>query len=198
MHNDGEITELLVRMREGDRSAESPLIRLIYQELHRLAVYHMGSERSEHSLQPTALIHEAYLHLVNRSTRNWQNRNHFLAVASHQMRCILIEHARSRRAAKRGGAGQRLDLDEVLLFTPERSDDLLAVDEALGRLAEWDPRQSKIVELRFFAGLTEEEVGEVMELSVRTVRREWRVAKAWLYSELTKRTEVDRRAVESY
>jgi RNA polymerase sigma factor (TIGR02999 family) len=193
----GCVTELLVKMREGDPGAENQLIQLIYDELHRLAVQHMRNERQGHSLQPTALVHEAYLQLLGRAGRNFENRNHFLAVASHQMRCILIDHARSNLAGKRGGQCQRVDLEHILLYTPERSDDLLAVDEALNRLAKWDPRQSRIVELRFFGGLTEEEVAEVLDIGVRTVKRDWRMAKAWLYTELTKRNGRDSGAMES-
>jgi RNA polymerase sigma-70 factor (ECF subfamily) len=182
----GDITELLARARSGDPNATSTLMERIYGELHRLAVYYMRSERSDHSLQPTALVNEAYEHLFAGGGVDWHNRQHFLAVAAQVMRRVLIDHARGHRAAKRGGAQTRVDLEDAALFTPARSEELIALDEALTRLAAWDPRQSRIVELRFFGGLTDEETAEVLNVSVRTVKRDWAIAKAWLYAELTK------------
>jgi RNA polymerase sigma factor (TIGR02999 family) len=145
----------------------------------------MAGERRNHPLQTTALINEAYIRLIGWKTVRWQNRTHFFAVAAQLMRRVLVDIARARRQAKRGGAPLETTLDESCLFQRERSRDLVAIDEALTRLAEIDPRKCRIVEMRFFGGLTEEEVALVLEISDRTVRREWRLAKAWLLTELT-------------
>jgi len=181
----GEITELLAEVRSGKREAESRLASLAYDELHRIAARYMRRERPDHTLQATILVDEAYLQLVKQEDRSWQNRSHFFAVAAQVMRRILIDHARSRNAAKRGRTHVKLRLDEVFVFSDDRCEELIALDQALTRLAAWDPRQSKIVELRFFTGLTEEEIGEVLGVSPRTVKREWRVARAWLHGELS-------------
>lgn len=181
----GEITQLLAEVREGNSGAESRLASLVYDQLHHIAARYMQRERRDHTLQATVLVHEAYLDLVNQADRTWQNRSHFFAVAAQLIRRILIDHARSRNAAKRGGPRGTLRLDDVLVFSEAKYDELIAIDEALTRLAGWDTRQSRIVELRFFAGLTEEEIAEVLGISVRTVKREWKVAKAWLHGELS-------------
>src|SRR5437660_267435 len=145
----GEITQLLAEIRERNSGAESRLASLVYDQLHHIAARYMHHERPDHTLQSKILVHEAYLQLVNQPDRNWQNRSHFFAVAAQLMRRILVDHARSRNAAKRGGPQVRLRLDDVLVFSDAKCDELIALDQALARLAEWDPRQSRIVELRF-------------------------------------------------
>jgi RNA polymerase sigma-70 factor, ECF subfamily len=147
----------------------------------------MRSERPDHTLQTTALVHEAYLRLVGQEAPHWQSRSHFFGMAAQLMGRILIDHARSHLRKKRGGLNEVLPLDEALAFSPEHSEDLLRVDEALGRLAALDPRQSRIVELRFFGGLTIQEASEVLRISPKTVKRDWAVAKAWLHAELRNR-----------
>jgi len=174
----------LAELREGNRKAESRLIPLVYDELRRLAAHYMKQERSSHTLQATALVHEAYLRLFQQREMNWQNRAHFYAVAASLMRRILIDYARERLAKKRGGSQVKVSLDDALVVSPHPSAQLVDLDEALQRLAARDARQSRIVELRFFGGLTEEEAAEVVGVSVRTVKRDWRVAKAWLYQEV--------------
>ena len=160
------------------------LLPIVYQELRRLAAGYLRREKPGQTLQPTALVHEAYLRLMKDRPDRWQNRAHFCAIAAHSMRQILIERARARGAAKRGGARQRITLDEGLVAGGDRSIDLLALDEALQRLAELDPEQARLVELRFFGGLTVEETAEAMDISPATVKRHWTVAKAWLTREL--------------
>jgi RNA polymerase sigma-70 factor (ECF subfamily) len=181
-----DITQLLVAVRGGDSQAQSQLYQAVYAELHQIAARYMRRERSDHTLQATALIHEAYVDLIDQHTKDWQNRAHFYGVAASVMRRILVDHARTHRTAKRGGREQKLSLDDAMPITPEQSDEVLALDEALGRLAQFDPRQSKVVELRFFGGLNEEEVAQALGVSSRTVKRDWRLAKAWLYGELNK------------
>jgi RNA polymerase sigma factor (TIGR02999 family) len=185
-HNPGEITLLLAKLRHGDRDAESKLMPLVYQELRRLARRYMRAERADHTLQPTALVHEAYLSLVGDRDRTWQNRAHFFAMAAQQMRRILVDHARARRAGKRGGDRAKVELDEGAAYSPEKSEEMLALDQALDRLARRDPRQAQAVELRFFGGLSEDEVAEVQGISTRTVKRDWTLARAWLYKEIGK------------
>jgi len=180
----GEVTRLLMGLRKGDLSAQEQLIPLVYKELRALAGRYMRHERPGHTLQPTALVHEAYIRLTGIHDINWQNRAHFFAVAAQLMRRILIDRARAQQAHKRGGDYAGITLDEALVAAPADSERLLALDEALNRLAKLDPRQARIVELRFFAGLTEEETAQVLEVSPRTVKRDWRVAKAWLYRQL--------------
>ena len=180
----GNVTNLLRELRGGNRMAETQLLELVYQELHRMAQRLMRSERIDHTLQPTALVNEAYIRLVSGAQGDWQDRAHFFAVAAQVMRRILIDHARANRSDKRGGTLKRIDLDEPLLSIVENAEELIAVDEALNRLTAWDARQSKIVELRFFVGLSEDEIAEVLHISVRTVKRDWRIARAWLYGEL--------------
>jgi RNA polymerase sigma factor (TIGR02999 family) len=180
----GEVTQLLLELEQGNRAAESKLIALVYQELRRIAALYLRGEASSHSLQPTALVHEAYLRLVGIKSANWQGRSHFFAVSATIMRRILVDHARANKSAKRGEGTYTVTLDSAVLAAPERGPEILALDEALNRLAQLDARQSKIVELRFFAGMTEEEAGHVLGISTRTVKRDWRIAKAWLYKEL--------------
>ena len=181
----GEITRLLAEIKSGNRDAESRLIPLVYSELRRLASHYMRRENPGHTLQATALVHEAYLRLTQQKEVNWQNRAHFYGVAASLMRRILIDHARERLAKKRGGSSEKVSLDEALVVSPYPSAQLLAVEEALQRLCLRDPRQGRIVELRFYGGLTEEEAAEVLAVSVRTVKRDWKVAKAWLYQEIS-------------
>jgi RNA polymerase sigma factor (TIGR02999 family) len=180
----GDVTQLLADLRNGQPAAASDLIPLVYQELHRLARQQMRHERPDHTLQPTALVHEAFLRLVSESERTWQNRTHFIRLAAQVMRRLLIDHARARRTAKRQGTLQRIPLDEPLLVTEDQSDELLALNEALDRLAAIDARQSRIVELRFFGGLTVDETAGALGVSPKTVKRDWIVARAWLHREL--------------
>ena len=187
----GEITRLLAEVREGNEAAHSRLAALVYDELHRIASLCMRNERPNHSLQATVLVDDAYLLLVNKEDRNWQNRSHFFAVAAQVMRRILIDHARSRNAAKRGGGRPFVHLEEAVVVSEDKFEELIAVDQALTRLAQWDARLAQIVEMRFFAGLTEEETGEVLGISPRTVSRDWLVAKAWLHGELSGTTTDD-------
>jgi RNA polymerase sigma-70 factor (ECF subfamily) len=180
-----EVTQLLDDWSGGDENALAKLIPLVQPELHRLAHHYMSRERTGHTLQTTELLDEAYLRLVGDPKRNWQNRTHFVAAAAQLMRRIIVDRARERRARKRGGGAVKVSLDDALLVTEKRSEELLALDEALERLEVHDPRKSQIVELRYFGGLTMEEIAAFLELSERTVRREWRMAKAWLYCALS-------------
>jgi RNA polymerase sigma-70 factor, ECF subfamily len=181
-----EVTALLSRLTQGDQQAAAKLIPLVYKELRQIAARYMGHERPGHTLQTTALVHEAYLKLVDSPSPNFQNRAHFLAVSAQVMRHILVDHARARARDKRGGPQSNLPLEEGLVFAPERSSDLVEIDAALEKLAEFDPRQAKIVELRFFGGLTVEETAAVLDISPKTVKRDWSIAKAWLRRELQK------------
>jgi RNA polymerase sigma factor (TIGR02999 family) len=180
----GEVTQMLLEFRRGSREAQDRLIPLVYRELRRIARAHMRRESATHSLQATALVHEAYLRLVDITQVEWRDRAHFFSVASMLMRRILVEHSRANRARKRGGGENTLWLDEALIPSPSRAPEIVAVDDALNKLAQFDERQAKIVEMRFFAGMTEEEIGDVLGISVRTVKRDWRIAKAWLFNEL--------------
>jgi RNA polymerase sigma factor (TIGR02999 family) len=181
----GEVTQILRELRDGNHEAQDRLIPLVYRELRRIASAQLRHESADHSLQPTALVHEAYLRLIDIDRVDWQSRAHFFAVASTLMRRILVEHARNNHAVKRGGGADTLYLDEALFPTPGRAPEILALDDALNQLALLDERQAKIVEMRFFAGMTEQETGDVLGISVRTVKRDWRVAKAWLFKELS-------------
>lgn len=181
----GEVTNLLLELKQGNKEAEGQLIPLVYAELRRIATVRLRHESPAHSLQPTALVHEAYLRLTELKKIDWQGRSHFFAVAATMMRRILVDHARASRACKRGDGWDAVSLNEAILPSPERAPDLLALDEALNRLAALDDRQAKIVELRFFAGMSEEETGEALGVSARTVKRDWRIAKAWLFKELS-------------
>lgn len=180
-----EITRILNDLESGDPKAADRLMPLVYDELRRLASRYLARERPDHTLQPTALVHEAYLRLVDQTKVNWQNRAHFFAVAASMMRRILVDHARSHNAQKHGGQRQKLSLDEAISFSKGKDLDIVALDDALGDLARLDPEQSRIVELRFFGGLTLEETAEVTGVSLSTVRREWEMAKAWLYDQLS-------------
>jgi RNA polymerase sigma-70 factor (ECF subfamily) len=179
-----DVTVLLAQLADGDQKAASRLVPLVYSELRRMAARYMRRERVDHTLQTTALVHEAYLKLVEQTSSSWENRAHFFAVAAQVMRHILVDHARGHLREKRGGGQAVLQLDEGLVFSPEQSSRLLEVDTALHRLIELDPRQGKIVELRFFGGLTVEETAAVLGISPKTVKRDWSVAKAWLHGEL--------------
>jgi RNA polymerase sigma-70 factor (ECF subfamily) len=180
-----QVTTLLQRVKDGDSCAKTDLIPLIYNELHAIARNYMQRERPNHTLQATVLVHEAFLQLVGNINIDWQNRAHFFALASHAMRRILIHYARRAHAEKRPGAHQQVELDSGIVTVGEQATDLLALDEALGRLAALNLRQSQIVEMRFFAGLSFEEIGAVMGISVRTAKRDWMMARAWLYTQLT-------------
>ncbi|MEO5898132.1 MAG: ECF-type sigma factor [Vicinamibacterales bacterium] len=171
-------------MAENERQSLDSLLPLVYKELRRLAAGYLRREKPGQTLQPTALVHEAYLRLMKDRPDRWQNRAHFCAIAAHSMRQILIERARARGAAKRGGARPRVTLDDALIAGEDRSIDLLALDEALERLTALDPEQARLVELRFFGGLTVEETAAAMDISPATVKRHWTIAKAWLTREL--------------
>jgi RNA polymerase sigma-70 factor, ECF subfamily len=179
-----DVTSLLKKLADGNHEAARELIPLVYRELHRLAARHLRRERRDHTLQATALVHEAYIKLIAQGNTDWQNRAHFFAVASNLMRRILVDYARRQLRAKRGGRQAKLSLDEVVLLSPEHSDKMLALDECLTRLEKLDTRQSRIVELRYFGGLTVDEAAQVLGVSPTTVRREWISAKAYLYGEL--------------
>jgi RNA polymerase sigma factor (TIGR02999 family) len=180
-----EVTLLLGEWRGGDQDALEKLIPLIQPELHRLAHHYMSRERPGQTLQTTALLNEAYLRLVDNPRRDWQNRTHFVAAASQLMRRIMVDRARERRALKRGGDAMKVSLDEAVIVSEERAEELLALDEALEKLAAQDPRKGQIVELRYFGGLTTEETADFLKISHRPVRREWRMAKVWLYCALS-------------
>ena len=178
------ITQLLFKWSEGDANALETLMPLVYEELRRLASNYLRRERQNHTLQPTALVNEAYLKLVDQKNARWKNRAQFYGVAAQLMRRILVDHARAHTAEKRGSDFQKLSLDENIDKTVERSHELIALDDALKELAEMDEQKSRIVELRFFGGLSIEETAEVMGVSAPTVKRQWRMAKAWLYGQV--------------
>lgn len=180
-----EFSRLLAAFRAGDRQVESQLFSMVYDELHRLAAHYLRNERPDHTLQATALVHEAYIRLTGQSAGDWQDRSHFFAVAAQSMRRILVDYARAHTAGKRGGVLQRVALEEPLLISQQQSAMLMALDEALDRLERLDSRQSKIVELRYFGGFTIEEVAKLLAISPRTVEREWDMARAWLHAELS-------------
>jgi RNA polymerase sigma factor (TIGR02999 family) len=180
-----DVTALLVASSKGDEQALNQLLPLVYEELRRQADRYLKRERSDHTLQATALVHEAYIRLIDQKV-SWQNRAHFFGVAAEMMRRILIDHARGHQAAKRGSGGIKLSLEDVLNLTDEKAADLLALDDALKALAEMDPQKAKLVELRFFGGLSIEETAEVLDVGTATVTRQWRMAKAWLYQELNR------------
>lgn len=182
----GEVTQLLIRWSSGDEAALAELTPIVYAELRRLAKRHMRTERQDHTLQTTALINEAYLRLVDQKSVEWKDRSHFFAVSAQIMRHILVDHARKRQSDKRGAGAQKLPLDDATLQSQRKARELIALDEALNDLATMDARQSRVVELRFFGGLTVEETAEVLEISPITVKRDWRTAKAWLRGAITK------------
>ena len=181
-----EITQLLAEWSDGNQSALDELYPLVYEELHRLARRYMSRERKGHTLQTTALINEAYVRLVDQKNVPWANRSHFFAISAQIMRRILIDHARRHQYAKRGGGARQVSLDEALtVVMPDQSGELLRLDEALKSLAEMDPRRSQVVELRYFGGLNNEEIAGVLHISENTVTRDWNMARAWLYQQLT-------------
>lgn len=182
----GQVTELLVRWRGGDQEALDTLMPLVYDELRRLAQHYLRHERADHTLQSTALVHEAYVRLVGQDSPPWQSRAHFFGIAARLMRQILVEHARAHLAAKRGGHSLKLTLEDAAALPQSADVDLVALDDALRKLSAQDARQSRIVELRFFAGLTIEDAAEVLEISRATVAREWTIARAWLYREIAR------------
>lgn len=179
------VTQLLVDWRNGDQAAFEQLMPVVYDELRRIAKRYMSREASHHTLQTTALVNEAYLRLVNQQDVEWQNRAHFFAISAQIMRHLLVDHARARNYAKRGGGAIQVSLNEEIASVADETVDLLALDEALTRLAAVDARKSRIVELRFFGGLSVEETAEVLNVSAITIKREWLKAKAWLYRELS-------------
>jgi RNA polymerase sigma-70 factor, ECF subfamily len=180
-----EITQLLHRLEAGDRSGVDRLFSAVYQELRNMAAKCFQREAKGNTLQPTALVHEAYMKLVDQKAVDWQGRTHFYAVAAQAMRRILVDHARHRGAVKRGGGQKRLQLDDQLLSGFQPNDDILAVDEALSKLAQLDPRQAELVELRFFGGLSVEEAADALGISKRAAEREWTMVRAWLRRELS-------------
>ena len=182
-----EITQLLLAWGDGDESALAALTPLVYKELRRRAHHYMSGERAGHTLQTTALVNEAYLRLVGSRNVRWQNRAHFFAVSAELMRRILVDFARSRGYQKRGGGARHVELDEAAVVAGDRGAEMVALDEALRALAELDPRQARVVELRYFGGLSDAEIAEVLKVSVGTVRRDWTLARAWLNLELSRR-----------
>jgi len=178
------VTQLLVEWSHGDDSALGELTPLVYEELRRLAHHYMEGERPDHTLQTTALVNEAYLRLADQTNPNWQSRAHFFAVAARAMRQILVSYARSNRAQKRGGGAAKIELDEAAIMSPEQSNEIVDVHEALERLATLDERKAQVVELKYFGGLNHDEIAEVLKVSTITVRRDWMFAKTWLYDEL--------------
>ena len=174
------VSQLLIAWSQGDEAALEQLTPLVYDELHRLARRYMRRESPGHTLQTSALVNEVYLRLIDQTNVSWQNRSHFFGIASRLMRRILVDHARSHARQKRGGNAQRLSLDATAVLTKEPDVDLVAIDEALTRLAELDSQKSRIVEMKFFGGLTNDEVAECLNVSSRTIEREWRKSKAWL------------------
>ena len=187
-----QVTKLLQGWRGGDRNDLEALLPLVYDELRRLAHHHLRNERPDHTLQSTALVHEAYFRLVGQELPQWESRAHFFAIAAQLMRQILVDYARRRRSSKRGSGVCRLTLDDAVALPRRKDVDVVALDDALNTLAEVDPRQSRVVELRFFAGLSLEETSEVMGIATATVQRDWTAARAWLYREISGR-EISRR-----
>jgi len=179
------ITGLLLDWQQGDQSAIEKLTPIIYDELRRIAHRYVRRERQDHTLETTALVNEAYLRVAGQQQTKWQNRAHFFAVTAQVMRHILIDHARRRGCLKHGGEGQTVALEEASMMSDERAKEIMALDEALRELAKVDPRKSRVVELRYFGGLSLEETAEVLNISLMTVRRDWRAAKAWLYKAVT-------------
>jgi RNA polymerase sigma-70 factor (ECF subfamily) len=186
-----DVTQILQEVRDGDGDAPARLMPLVYDELRRLADHYLRQERPDHTLQPTALVHEAYLKLVDQTSVDWQNRAHFFGVSAQVMRQILVDHARRHRASKRGGLQQKLTLDEAIDYSQPLDVDLVALDDALTALAQLDARQSKIVELRFFGGLTIEETAVALGISPATVKVDWGMAKAWLRREIRRENDGD-------
>lgn len=185
-----DLTQMLLKLSEGNTQVVDDILPLIYGELRNLAGNYLRRERSDHTLQPTALVHEAYLKLIDQKQVKWQNRAHFFGIAANIMRRILVDYARQHKAEKRGGDAEKMPLEEeIVIVASGKSAELLALDEALETLAEIDPQKSKIVELRYFGGLSVEETAEVLGVSEITVKRHWRMAKAWLYGQLSNTNE---------
>jgi len=182
-----EVTQLLIAWSNGDQESLEKLVPLVYDELRRIARRYMEREPAGHTLQTTALVNEAYLRLIEQKGMKWQNRAHFFAISAQLMRRILVSMARARHANKRGGDARQVSLDEALVISEERAAELVALDEAMNELAALDPRRSRVVELRYFGGLSVEETAEVLKISPETVMREWKRAKAWLYTELNRK-----------
>jgi RNA polymerase sigma-70 factor, ECF subfamily len=182
-NDDGDVTQLLKAMTTGDPGAADRLLPLVYAELHRLASSYMRRERPDHTLQPTALINEAYLRLA-RDDVDWQNREHFIGVAANVMRRVLIDSARAHKAEMRGGDLKRVEFDEGVAISLERSEELLSLDDALNRLMELNPRQAKVVELRYFGGLSVEQIAGILAIAPRSVKRDWALARIWLFRQL--------------
>jgi RNA polymerase sigma factor (TIGR02999 family) len=182
--NQHEITELLEQWSGGNQTALDKLYPLVYEELRRLARSYMKREPKGHTLQTTALINEAYVRIVDQKSVHWQNRSHFFAISAQIMRRILVDHARRYLHAKRGGGARRISLDEAMIVAAERSEEVLMLDEALSNLARMDPRRCQVVELRYFAGLNNQEIASVLHISENTVMRDWNLARAWLYQQL--------------
>lgn len=189
MNTKTEITVLLKKWSDGDKEALESLMLLVNHELHRLAESYMRKENKNHTLQPTALVNEAYLKLIDQTRVNWKNRSHFFGISAQIMRRILVDHARKRIAEKRGGAVEKVSLDEAITFKKERSKELIALEEALEELAKLNERSEKVVELKYFGGLTVDETAEVLKISKNTVVRDWNFAKAWLYRHIQKESD---------
>ena len=181
-----DVTLLLKQLSAGDHDAVDQLVPVLYNELRRLAAYYLRQERSTHTLQATALVHEAYLRLVDQRAVEWKNRSHFFGVAAQVMRRILLDYARSHQAVKRGGPSPKISLDDAMVYGEDQTGQLVALDELLTRLSSMDPQQGRIVELRFFGGMSVEETAELLAISPRTVKRDWAMAKSWLSRELRK------------
>ena len=184
MRSSEEVTQLLIAWNNGDKAAFDQLMPLVYRELRHLARRRLGRENADHTLQTTALVHEAYLRLVGQKAAHWQNRAHFYAIAAQMMRRILVDYARSRCYAKRGGGAQKVSFEENMAVSSRRAANVIALDEALTTLAEIDPRKSRMIELRFFGGLSIEETAKILGVSPGTIRRDWTMAKAWLQREV--------------
>jgi RNA polymerase sigma-70 factor (ECF subfamily) len=179
-----EVTRLLKDWSSGDSGALDQLMPIVYSELRAVAARYLRRERQDHTLQPTALVNETYLRLIDQKQANWQNRAHFVGVAAQMMRRILVDHAKSRNRAKRGGGASRVQLDDAVALGEERADDLVELDQALTALAAFDERKSRVVEMKYFGGLSVEETAEVLQISTVTVARDWKLAKAWLYTHI--------------
>lgn len=179
-----EVTRLLLKINAGEKQAVEELVPLVYNELRKLAAHYLKSEREGHTLQPTALVHEAFLKLVEQETA-WQNRNHFFAMAANLMRRILVDYARAYKAEKRGGAMEKVSLEDAFVFVKEKPSEMLALDEALQELAKIDARRAKVVELKFFGGLNHDEIAEILGIHVNTVLRDWNLARAWLKTQIS-------------
>lgn len=184
MNPSSEVTQLLAAFSRGEPDAQEKLMPLVYDELRRLAHHYMRGEATGRTLQPTALVHEAYLELIEQPDWTWESRAHFIGFAAQVMRHLLIDHARSRKAAKRGGLNQKVPFEDVLIASEQKSDEWLAIDVALERLSKIDPRQARVVELRYFGGLSVEESAEVLGVSPKTVKRDWALARVWLHREI--------------